>query len=599
MNDLQRQLEQDLHAAAHDLELAPGNVHAVMSRGRARGRRQSFAALVAVAVVAATVGADALARRGGGQKVTSGGALAPTAALSGDIGLVWQKVDAHSALAYASGLTEGAGSGALYAVSTAPGLAANTNTEPAKVLYQSSDGVEWSPKGGPENAYLSDLSATGGDLYAVGTGVATVAGNSALHPLVLSDSADGGTSWRSATLPIDLAAIAASSMWTPSENVQVVSNATGVVVVAQVQDQLNVTRYLPAGVTAPNGWVVTATGVDLLGPIQGSPCPAGTTEMAQETTTSTPSGANAGPAQPTLCYRGTAAQVLQATGSPGGVTAAKAAAAKNLTPVVIAPEADHSVTHSYTWAQLGITGDVLQAAAGAPFVFFSTDGSSLRPVTLANPSANIDGIQVAAGTNEFAIEAQVSATDKGSSEAQVWTSADGATWTATPAPPADQSSPSAVGFLDGRLTLVSGTAPVVATFDGARWSEMSLASVLGALPSGTTATGTTAAIGPFGIAMVVLEVPSLHPANQAVTGNAQRTLPATEAPGPFVQRLLVSRDGTTWSNLSLTQLAGANVGSVSNLAVANNRFLVTAQGGTAPFNAGAEVPSVVLVGTAR
>lgn len=33
---------------------------------------------------------------------------------------------------------------------------------------------------------------------------------------------------------------------------------------------------LPAGVTAPNAWAVTSTGVDLLGPDRGTQCPAGT-----------------------------------------------------------------------------------------------------------------------------------------------------------------------------------------------------------------------------------------------------------------------------------------------------------------------------------
>ncbi len=627
MSNLDHQIEEELHASAAGLEMAPGDLSRVMARSRTRGRRQSLAAVVAVVLVAGTV-AMAVTRQGNGRGFTVNahgniGALgSPGAALrEGDVGLAWESVGSHSALGYATTLADsGTGNGSLYALSTAPGVSDPTSGSFPTVLYRSSDGVEWDTASGPSDAYLSDLSASGAQLYGVGTGPATVADNPELHPLVVASSPDGGTTWNSVELPIDLAAIAAGTIDTPEESVQVASSPKGVLVVAQVEGEFNVAKYLPAGVTAPNGWVITATGVDLLGPIDNPACPAGlsTYPPVQASTTTAPAGppAAAGPAEPTFCAP--SADVASAQGLTS-IAAAQRAAKAGVSGsgkgavTVVQPEANHPVVQSFTWAQLGVSGALEQSALSEPFVFFSPDGKTFQSVALPNAPSQATQVLLAADADSFAIAATSTAAQPGTAGQELlWQSGDGTTWAATGAAPADQAGPSAVGYLGGNLTLVSGYAasgrPTVATLDGSQWSESSLGSVLG-LTASQSAQPSIAAIGPFGIAVVVglqsgtavQYVTSSGAAVRYTTGSGAAVRDATgnvQGSAPQVsQRLLVSRDGTTWSNLALNQLAGSAVESVPNLVVTSNRFLVTAQLPLPKPNTPA--PETILVGTAR
>jgi hypothetical protein len=61
------------------------------------------------------------------------------------------------------------------------------------------------------------------------------------------------------------------------------------------------------------------------------------------------------------------------------------------------------------------------------------------------------------------------------------------------------------------------------------------------------------------------------------------------------ERLLVSRDGITWSDQTLDKLAGSAIADISNLVVTANRFIVAVllNNGQRPQ------PEAVLVGTAR
>jgi len=609
MSNLDHQIEQQLYASASDLDLGPGDVGRVMARSRTRKRRQSVAALVAVVLVAGTIAGTAVARDNSrGFPVTangnSGALGSPGATLhSGNVGVVWEKVDPHSALGFANSVTAG---GSLYALSTAPGVT-NPDDYPGRQIYQSSDGVNWSTARGPSDAYISDLSATGTQLYAVGTGTATVA-DGPFSPLVVSASADGGSSWHSVQLPIDLAAIHAGFLSGDGggENVNVASNASGVLVVAEVGGSLDVTKFLPAGVTAPNGWVLTATGVDLLGPIDSPACPAGTTtspnlgRVAPETTLAplSPTTATVGPVSPTECFPANAgANAVVHASDPAGVKTVLASGS------AIAPQDNHPVTASYTWAQLGLSGDLLKAAQGEPFVFFSPNGKNFQAVTLPNAPAQSQQVEMAADADNFVIAANSTPSMSGTGQGQelLWQSTDGTTWTPTAAAPGDETGLDAVGYVAGRLTTVSDTqnGPTVATLDGSQWSEASLDQVVGTVPAGDVVRGDNAAIGPFGIAVVADIAP--NPTSQqtqaqiAASGAAAK---AYGAVGPSVdtQRLLVSRDGTTWSSQSLNQLVGSDFsGVVPDLVVASNRFIVTAQL-NGPTNLAS--PEIILVGSA-
>ncbi|MGH9124508.1 MAG: hypothetical protein ACRDZ8_07255 [Acidimicrobiales bacterium] len=599
MNPLQEDLEDHLHAAADRLELPPGDLGVVMARGRARGRRRALTSMVAVALVAGTIATATLYKRGSrGQSISAlGAASGPVAAKVGDVGVAWQQVDPHSALAYAT-ITGGATPGSnLYAVSTAPGVHDPNQPLPI-VLYRSADGVNWTQASSPSATYLSELSASGSQLYAVGTGPAT-AGKEI--PLSVATSPDGGATWKNLSVPIDMGAIDTSSAGAPVSAIQVVSNGTGAVVVAQVSDSLDVTKYLPAGVTAPNGWVFTATGVDLLGPQTANPCPTNMTLF--DTPTSVTGGA--GLVQPTQCVdtsslartQAAAAAAKAALAGSGAATGQPLPAAGGTTLTKPAfksvdPLDDHPVTSTYTWAQLGVSGTVLQAALGQPFVFFTSNGSPLQPVSLPDMVANPQGIQLAAGPTQFAFAAQTTSASGQPASEDFWTSSNGTAWTEAPVAPADQASPSAIGYLNGALTTISSSAPVpgtqaggtptVATLSPTGWSEVSLASVLGPT-DGKTVSSTEAAIGPFGIVATEVEFPGTN----------------SSPTGPTVQELLTSRDGITWSSQNLDQVAGVPVATVANVAVTANTFVLTVQAARTSSDVNAPAPERVLVGAAR
>src|SRR6202011_5627205 len=108
------------------LTFGPGDVDRVMARARTRGRRRqrAFATVAAVTVLSGAVAGAKLSQGGRDRPRTvavgPSTAVAPVALKRGDAGLVWQLVDPHSALSYANSVTSG---GALYALSTAPGVA--------------------------------------------------------------------------------------------------------------------------------------------------------------------------------------------------------------------------------------------------------------------------------------------------------------------------------------------------------------------------------------------------------------------------------------------------------------------------------------------
>ena len=231
-----------------------------------------------------------------------------------------------------------------------------------------------------------------------------------------------------------------------------------------------------------------------------------------------------------------------------------------------------------------MSGDLLQAAKGEPFVFFSADGTPFRPVTLPTPPSHTGSVLVTADADHFAIAATSTGVRPAGAE-QIWQSPDGITWAPTPAPPADQSSPTAVGYLNGRLTLVSGysaTGPTVATLGDGGWTEAQLSKVMAALPAGSQVYGVGAAIGPFGIAVAV-----------SITSDSTAPL----GPSGYDLHAPVSRDGLTWSDEVLDQLAGTTIAEVPKIVVTGNRFIVTAQHPVPKDNPPA--PETVLVATAR
>ena len=166
------------------------------------------------------------------------------------------------------------------------------------------------------------------------------------------------------------------------------------------------------------------------------------------------------------------------------------------------------MTASYTWAQLGVSGDLLQAAIGQPFVFWSADGTSFKRIAQPVPASRTAQVHISADASGFALLAQNS-----SGATTVSHSADGQQWQQEASLPSDFNDVVAVGSLAGRTVVVgnsftgdpsSSTAqanPSIATLDGGHWTESSFGAVLGSSDSKVTVEA--AGIGPLGVAAVV------------------------------------------------------------------------------------------------
>lgn len=87
-------------------------------------------------------------------------------------------------------------------------------------------------------------------------------------------------------LPVDMAAVGAKALRASVGDTEVAAGPDGVVAVARLFAMLDVPALLPAGVKAPNGWVATATGVDVLGAGIPAACP--TPQGARPTEVSAP-----------------------------------------------------------------------------------------------------------------------------------------------------------------------------------------------------------------------------------------------------------------------------------------------------------------------
>jgi hypothetical protein len=563
MTQLDRLLEDQLGRHAERLSLPPGDLPAVMARSRRRRQHRAMAAGTAMAVAAATVTSLALNRGGGSSRQVSVGVAATNPPVrQGDAGIRWQRSDAHAALGYAYSVSS---AGSLYAISTAPGVAPPSG--PASALYSSSDGVNWTLETGPSGISLADLAAVGNRLYVVGTGSATAV---IATPKVGYTDDKSGT-WHQTALPIDTGAITTKASTVDGEVIKIAAGPKGVVAVAVISAVLDVPRLLSAGVTAPHGWALSATGVDLLG--AGPACPVGTAlikpgslaaaQKARAAVAATPIESTT-PSQvsPTACFP-----------SNGG------------SYTMVKPQTARGVIGSYTWAQLGVTGDLLRAVQGEPFVFFSTDGTTFKRVALPVTISSTALVHVAADASGYALLAEDS-----SGLATVFHSPDGSVWQQDPALPGGFSDVTAVGRLGGRTVVVGNTtsgdptavaaqgsgaggstvAPVFATLDGGSWAVSSLRGVLSSPAANPKTMAEAAAIGPLGVAVVVS--------------------------GASTPDVLFSQDGTTWSDQPLGPFVTSGVDtSAASVVVTANRAVVTLQLAN-PQQTG-PAPEVVVVGT--
>jgi hypothetical protein len=442
MNDLQL----DLTGAADTFDLPPGDVASVVARGQARGRRRQR--LVATTATLALVGTSVA-----GLRLVAGGDPTTTVAAGGmamrlgDDTIAWEVVEGTSVLSLVQeNSVTSSPSGRLYALSTAPGEA-DLGQAP-RVVWQSDDGVDWSAAPLSDDIFLSDLATADDRIYAVGTGPATaaVAGDGAVPDLVVGWSDDGAQSWQTATLPIDMAAIAevSRSVTTNPEELAIASTPDATVAVASVGSDLDVPRFLPEGASAPNGWAITPQGVDLLGP--ESRCPQG---MVEEGDTSGP-------------RRLWAVSCIDGDGEV----------------VTLSPQEARGVTASVTWDELGVTGDVRRAALGQPLAFVAPAGTDdFEAVDLALDDLGGFGLSLHADADGFLL---VRPTSTGA--ARVLASSDGRNWSEPADLPGGLSRVTAAGRVgDTFVVLGQGDTEgaMVVTEGGGGWQAVAVADLLG------------------------------------------------------------------------------------------------------------------------
>ena len=551
------EVERRLGAAARAYELPAGDVDAVLRRGRRRAtsRHRALAAVSIAALVGATLaGVDRL----GGDAETN--VASGTGVVRGEVGVVWRQVSPASGLGYSSAADANA---PLYALSTAPGQAdLRAGAVPPRVVWRSEDGVEWTALSAlDQDLFLSDLSADGDRVYAVGTGPATAAvgARRPVSPLLVGWSDDGARTWQRTRLPLDLDAIAARSLRSGVVDTEVAAGPHGTVVVGVLDAALDVTAALPAGATAPHGWSSTAAGVDLLGPDRGPVCPEGTSPPKDDGP-APDVGQAPGEAQPLWCMRD-----------------------DDERPVMVTPQDARGVTASYSWAELGVDGDLLRAVRRQPVAYFAPPGSDRFERVELPALASVQGT-VLLDASDAGFDLVTTTTDgslRGDSTGTVaiLTSADGRSWGASQAAPAGgQLWAAAAGRVGSVVTIVAqrDSGAVVLRADGAGgWTTTSLTDAVDPDARGDRPVHVmSAGIGPFGVVAAV-----------AVESRRE---------GPVEQRVVVSRDGLVWDDAAVAELAGRPVRNVIRAAVVGERATVAvsvvAPDGDRPLQ-------VVLVGT--
>ena len=536
--------------AGDRLNVGTGDVDRVKARARARDRRRRRGVAVLTSVSLLAGAGVVVLRNGEAGDEGSPVAVVGASALRGEVPMRWEEIDPASGLGMARDVGfDGDLSAPVYALSTAPGAADVGKTRPSRVVWRSDDGVEWTPSSTlGSDLYLSDLASTGSRVFAVGTAPATAVAGRKISPPVLGWSDDGARTWTRADVDLSIATIASGSSSVMIAGSDVATGPKGTLALITVASTLDVPSRLPVGVTAPHGWALTADGVDVLGPVPEQPCPDGMTAEK-----GVPGGDPSPPAerQDLPCFRdGEFVRLVPAQEVQG-------------------------VTASYPWAALGVSGDLLRAVRRQPFAFFAPAGSTdftrlelpaMEPVVDVLVQARPDGYDVAAMTFDSGVTVLET---------------DGTTWTSAPVPGGLQWV-QAIGRLDGRVAMIgfagSGSAIVRADGQGG-WQTTDLTSAVD--PSVTADGGrayvTAAGIGPLGAVVAV-----------AVTSEDGRGEDTRH-------RLLVTRDGVTWSDTDVDEVAGRRTRGATRVLVSGDRAVVTA--GVAPADpANDPHEQVVLLG---
>ena len=585
------ELASRLAARSGELSVAITPVELVMQRGRQRQRRRGTAAgmLAVVAVCGTTITAVNLLSQPTEQRVS--GATTPgdsaddsaTTAAAGtqadaapvsdvpapiagainlvESNLVWNRVDPDSAEALGGTGFAMAGNGPFVAWSTAAGVPDNYTP----TLYRSDDGQSWQAVIDGPGVSGGSLAEYGGRFYAFGTTPAAAAIPGARSDAGLATSDDGGLTWSTTVLPLDVTALAAldgvSSVGVST--MSITAGPLGVLAAVRVQPTIAWDELLPAEALT-NGWGLDANGVLVYAP---SPC----VELGQVPTT-IPGGPIAAPPVATLTTVTEPADVATATTviRPATTTAAVDCVSTTATTTVgttvttivdgatgdstAAQPVGPEVVDTISWAELGIAPEAALALLdNQPRFFLAADGVTFEevdaPVTGAEGSA-IGDLRLASLPDRFVAWVATFRRSDGSPSSQLLESTDGRTW--TDAGPVPVEYPDSLVALDGRLVLTGdgpdgGTDVATREADGT-WTVVSMSALT--VPSDGVQTS-------FGIG-------SISVGSTGITAIGTLFVdPVAEIGGVQFTRdgVVVSAADATFSNITFTDAAtGSEIG---------------------------------------
>jgi len=151
----------------------------------------------------------------------------------------------------------------LYALSTAPGATEQPDQPVPQAVYRSTDGVSGTAQPVGDGIRMSDLAARGGRLYAVGTAPSTASSETSRPVAAWSD--DGGATWSTAPLPLDLTELGPGvDLWIG--HIRVEAAPAGVVAMATVYGTVDPADHLPEGTDLSYGYTTDPTGVTVYCP---------------------------------------------------------------------------------------------------------------------------------------------------------------------------------------------------------------------------------------------------------------------------------------------------------------------------------------------
>jgi hypothetical protein len=252
----------------------------------------------------------------------------------------------------------------------------------------------------------------------------------------------------------------------------------------------------------------------------------------------------------------------------------------------------------YSWAELGVPVESVQASRGALHVLFAADGADFREQALPpTPDGwTVSHTRTVASATEYVVLVELfrpTADGNGEGRTIAYRSTDGTTWTTSDVP-AGLGSGAAGVLADGSIAIAGhgdrGQGATAVLRDGV-WQSTDLSSLdLG--DEVLTAMSLQTAVGPAGFAAIAfvgrpVEAPIVHatvPTSTMPGGTAPPTtvigMTALDGTGRGVDQdslrpvLLFSPDGVTWSSTNLAELAGGSEGYFTNVTVDDRSVVV-------------------------